>query len=290
MAAPETTASILADLNDLIGLQPVKDALARLAAVHQLNAKRAAAGEPVIAQPLDLVFAGEPGTGEDEVARIVARLYVSLGLLPEVKVAEVSRPELVAATAEETVARVEAAIQVALGGVLFVDEAQLLIPTTAEDHGDVAITALVAAMEARAGQLAVILAGPTDALRLIVEHHPGLNAAFEELITFPRYTPEELVALFEQKAAALKIKVPTNVLAAVSEHLVEVHADGSFRSARYIPSLLEEMYARMATRTTGASPAELKRGFAVEDVPQPAAATLGDTGVKVGFTAGFEAH
>ncbi len=277
---------LLAELDALIGLAPVKEAIHRLVAIHQLNAVRAAADEPTIAQSLDLVFAGDPGTGEDVVARIVGQLYAELGVLAQGHVVEVTRVDLVGATTEATRAQVLAAVTAARQGVLFVDDAHLLIPQSAVDLGGVAIASLVAAMGTRTTPFAVILAGPTQAMELIIEHHPALHLAFENMIEFPRYTPDELLAIFRQKVGDLKIKVSPAVLAAVRNHLVEIYDGGRFKTARYVPDLVGEMYARLATRTMtdGVADADERRAFAVADVPPAAAAALTDTGLRVGFS------
>ncbi len=284
----ETVDAILAELDAMVGLGPVKQALRRMADVQRLNADRRAADEPVIEQPLDLVFAGDPGTGEDNVVRIVARLYAALGVLPEVKVAEVARVHLVGATDDDTRTRVGEAVEAARGGVLFVDEAQQLISPDPADPGDVAITALAEQMEGRgAADFAVVLSGPTEAMRLIIQHHPVLARCFDDVIEFPRYTPDELLELFRRRAAELHIEVPDGVAALVAEHLEQVHAGGRFRTARYVPSLVEEMYARMAARALadGVATPDEHRAFAAEDVPPVDQAALADTGLRVGFSA-----
>ena len=129
-------------------------------------------------------------------------------------------------------------------------------------------------------------------MRLIVEHHSAIHGAFEDLIEFPRYLPDELVEIFQREAAELRIEVPADVLVAVRAHIGEVYAGGQFRSARYVPGLIEEMYARMAARTMkkGEATQSENRGFAVRDVPEPSAAELGDTGIKVGFSANLTPH
>jgi len=286
-AAPETPEAVLADLDGLVGLAPVKAAVHRLADVHRLNAHRRAAGPPVIERPLDLVFAGDPGTAEDEVARIVARLYAALGLLPEARLAEVGREHLVGPDEAQTRARVEAAVAAARGGVLFVDDAHRLFAGEPGDPGEAAIAALVQAMGAPDRGFAVILSGPTEPMRVIAAHHPALAPAFEDVVEFPRYTPDELALLFAREAARLGIGVPDEVQAAVAAHLAEVHAAGRFRDARYVPALVEEMYARLAARALAdgdLADAE-HRAFAAADVPPVAAAGPAATGLRVGFSA-----
>jgi hypothetical protein len=177
-------------------------------------------------------------------------------------------------------------VTAASGGVLFVDDAEQLIPLVPEDQGIVALAALAAAVEARPVPFACIVSGPTDAIDAIAVHYPAFVYARAAALEFPRYTADELVAIFERGAEALQIAVPKPVQAALLEHFVAVHDRGDFRSARYVPALLEEMYARLATRTMadGKVDGNEHRRFAVADVPEPASAIAADTGIRIGFS------
>ena len=117
-------------------------------------------------------------------------------------------------------------------------------------------------------------------------HYPAFVYAHAAALEFPRYTADELVAIFERGAGALQIAVPKPVEAALLEHFVAVHDRGDFRSARYVPALLEEMYARLATRTMADGKADRNehRRFVVADVPEPASAIAADTGIRIGFS------
>ena len=278
--------ALLAELDALVGLAPVKAGVHRLVAIHQLNSVRVTAGEPIIAHSLDLMFTGDPGTGEDQVAALIGRLYVALGLLPTGQVVEVQRGNLVGATVEETQARVLAAVTAARGGVLFVDDAEQLIPLMPEDQGMIALAAIAQAVSERPVPFACIVSGPTDAIDAIALHYPALSEAHAAALEFLRYTAEELVAIFERGARELQIAVSKPVEAALLEHFVAVHERGDFRSARYVSALLEEMYARLATRTMGDGTADGNehRRFAVADVPEPALAIAAETGIRIGFS------
>jgi hypothetical protein len=107
------------------------------------------------------------------------------------------------------------------------------------------------------------------------------------IIEFPRFTPDELLELVRRRTAELQIELPAEVATLVAAHLTQVHDGGRFRTARYVPSLVEEMYARMAARALadGVVTPEERRAFAVGDVPPVAEAALADTGLRVGFSA-----
>lgn len=288
--ATDTTADLLAELDALVGLAPVKAGVHRLVAIHQLNSVRVTADEPIIAHDLDLMFTGDPGTGEDQVAALIGRLYVALGLLTTGQVVEKHRGDLVGTNAEETHARVQAAVTAASGGVLFIDDAEQLIPLVPQDQGIVALAAIATAVDVRPVPFACIVSGPTDAIDAIALHYPAFAYARAAALEFPRYTADELVAIFQRGAADLQIAVPKAVEAALLDHFVAVHERGDFRSARYVPALLEEMYARLAMRTMGDGKADGKadskerRSFAVADVPEPDSAIAADTGIRIGFS------
>lgn len=274
---------LLDELDALVGLGSVKEEIRRRVAVHRLNLERERAGEPTLPEEIDLVFGGDPGTGEAEVARLVGALYADLGLLPSGQVVEVTRADLIAPSEEATVARTQAAVAAASGGILFVDEAHLLVVLGPDDPGATALAALVAAMQARSTPFAVILSGPTEPMRLIVERHPVLRELVDRVIEFPRYTPEELLAILRLQVDELRLELPDDVADAALAHLDAVHRSGTFRSARYIPALVDEMYGRLAQRAA-AEAAGPPRAFAVQDVPAADEARLEDRGVRIGFS------
>lgn len=283
MASADPVDAYLRDLDALVGLEEVKREIARRVAVHRLNAERRRAGDPVLSERLHLAFAGDPGTGESEVARLVAGLYAALDLLPDDRLTEVTPFDLVGASEAETISRVQAVVGRATGGVLLVDEAPLLLADGPDGQGAVALAALATAMAAEPPGFAVILAGPTEPMRLIVERHPLLQPIFEEVIVFPRYTPEQLLAIVRLQVGALRIELPDDVAAAVLGHLETVHAHGEFRSARYLPALVAEMYGRLAERAA-TDDATGARAFAVEDVPEVDSAHFDARGIEVGFS------
>jgi hypothetical protein len=274
----------LDELDALVGLGSVKEEIRRRVAVHRLNLERERAGEPVLAEELDLVFGGDPGTGEAEVARLVGALYAGLGLLPSGHVREVTRADLIGPSEETTVARTQAAVAEAAGGILFVDEAHLLVVLGPDDPGSTALAALVTLMQARPTPFAVILSGPTQPMRLIVERHPILRDLVDRVIEFPRYTPEELLAILRLQVGDLRLDLPDDVAAAALVHLDAVHRSGTFRSARYIPALVDEMYGRLAQRAAAGGDTP-PRAFTVEDVPGVEEAHLEDRGLRIGFSA-----
>ena len=205
-AAPavETEASILAELDALIGLAPVKVEIRRLLALQHLNTQRAAAGLPVVNASKHLVFTGDPGTGKTTVARLVGRLYRVAGLVSKGQLIEAAgrprrglrRPDR--AQGPEVVGR-------ALGGILFIDEAYALAQGGYADFGDEAIATLVQLMEEHRDDLAVIAAGYDDEMRDFIDANPGLRSRFTHYIDFPNYDADELVRIFAVMAAQASV-------------------------------------------------------------------------------------
>ena len=204
-AAKETTDDILAELDALIGLAPVKAAVRRLLAVHLLNAERRAAGLPEVNASLHVVFTGNPGTGKTTVARIIARLYGSIGLVSRGHLVEVSRADLVAGYVGQTALKVQAVVDRAIGGALFIDEAYSLAAEGAGEFGAEAVAMLVKLMEDHRHDLAVIVAGYPDEMRQFIDSNPGLRSRFTHYIDFPDYTAAELVEVFQGFAAEAKV-------------------------------------------------------------------------------------
>jgi SpoVK/Ycf46/Vps4 family AAA+-type ATPase len=151
-----------------------------------------------------MVFTGPPGTGKTTIARVLARLYRALGLLPADTVVEVDRGGLVAGYVGQTAIRTAAKIDEAMGGVLFIDEAYALASPsggTGHDFGKEAIDTLLKRMEDDRGTFMVIAAGYPDDMEHFLESNPGLRSRFTKKIAFSSYLPEELVRIAVSMAA-----------------------------------------------------------------------------------------
>ena len=156
---------------------------------------------------LHVVFTGNPGTGKTTVARIIARLYGSIGLVSRGHLVEVSRADLVAGYVGQTALKVQAVVDRSVGGVLFIDEAYSLAQEGAGEFGAEAIAMLVKLMEDHRDDLAVIVAGYPDEMRQFIDSNPGLRSRFTHYIDFPDYSPAELVQVFEGFAATAKVGI-----------------------------------------------------------------------------------
>jgi hypothetical protein len=268
-ASGETTDSILAELDALVGLVSVKAAVRRLIAVQMLNAERKAASLPTVNESLHVVFTGAPGTGKTTIARIIARLYGSIGVVSRGQLVEVSRADLVAGYVGQTALKVQEVVGRALGGVLFIDEAYSLAEEGSGEFGAEAIAMLVKLMEDHRDDLAVIVAGYPDEMRQFIDSNPGLRSRFTHYIDFPDYTAPELVKVFEGFAAASKVSLGAGVAARLEQLFGLALNIGNFGNARYARSLFEQSYANLASRAVADGHIDPGEGdeILVEDLP-----------------------
>jgi stage V sporulation protein K len=266
----DTTQSVLAELDGLVGLGVVKASVRRLIAVQSLNSERRAAGLPEVNASHHLVFTGNPGTGKTTVARLVARLYRTIGILSKGQLVEATRADLIAGYVGQTAIKVQEVVRKAIGGILFIDEAYALAPEGPWDYGNEAIATLVQMMEEHRRDLAVIAAGYPDEMKRFIDSNPGLRSRFTTYIDFPDYNVDELVQIFEAIAAQAKVNLGPGVTDAVRHLCADKVDDVNFGNGRYTRSLFEDGYANMAARAyaDGKIGRDEMETMLVDDIPR----------------------
>lgn len=248
---------LLAELDDLVGLADVKKEVRLVTNLLRVEKMRRDRGLPVIEHSHHLIFTGNPGTGKTTVARLVAQIYRTLGVVEQGHLVEADRSTLVAGFVGQTAPRVVAAFDRAEGGVLLIDEAYSLARGGDDDFGKEAIDTLVKLVEDRRDRLVVILAGYPDEMGTLVDANPGMGSRFPKTIHFPDYSDDELVAIFESLGAEGRYTLDDGARAALKAVLATWPRGRGFGNGRLARNLFEAAVANQATRLVAlASPTD----------------------------------
>ncbi|MFK5633764.1 MULTISPECIES: AAA family ATPase [unclassified Ornithinimicrobium] len=243
---PERTVEeLLAELDELIGLDRVKAEIHRQVAVLKMEARRQQAGLKAATLTRHLVFVGNPGTGKTTVARLIGGIYRALGLLNKGQLVEVDRSELVAGYLGQTAAKTSEVVKSALGGVLFIDEAYSL---SGDQYGKEAIDTLVKEMEDHRDEIVVIVAGYPAPMAEFVAMNPGLESRFRTIIEFDDYSDDELVAIQQTLAKKMDYDVDAEATERFREVLAATPRGPSFGNGRFSRNMLEAAIGRHAWR------------------------------------------
>ena len=242
--------TLMAELNELVGLDEVKKDIKNLVNLMKVRKLREANDLPVPPMSLHMVFLGNPGTGKTTVARIVSGLYAAIGVLEKGQLVEVDRSGLVAGYVGQTALKTQEVIKKAIGGVLFIDEAYSLSSGGENDFGREAIETILKAMEDHRDELIVIVAGYTGPMEKFINSNPGLESRFNKYIYFPDYNGEQLTEMFRIRCKKNGYTLTEESDKAAVEMFTELYENRSenFGNGRDVRNCFEDMIVRQSNR------------------------------------------
>ncbi|MDQ6696870.1 MAG: AAA family ATPase, partial [Actinomycetota bacterium] len=277
---PRPIEELLSELDRLVGLAGVKAEVRLVTNLLRVQKLRLERHLPVTEQSRHLVFTGNPGTGKTTVARLIAQIYRTLGVVSRGHLVETDRSGLVSGYVGQTALKVTAVFDRADQGVLLIDEAYALARGSESDFGREAIDTIVKLIEDRRDSVVVIAAGYTDEMQTFIDANPGLRSRFPKTIAFPDYSAEELWAIFEHLGDEGGYRCDAAAAAKVRAWLEAQPRDKGFGNARLARNLFEDAVARQASRiVTLASPTDVDlTTFVAADIADIAGLADTDTG------------
>ena len=239
---------LMAELDGLVGLTDVKREVRLTTDLTRVEQIRRQRGLPVLEHSRHLVFTGNPGTGKTTVARLLAQIYRTLGVVTKGHLVETDRSQLVAGYLGQTAIQVRKVFDEADEGVLLIDEAYALVRGGETDFGKEAIDTIVKLVEDRRESVIVIVAGYPEEMAAFVDANPGLRSRFPKTIFFPDYSTDELVQIFESIGRAQKYVCEPTAREKVRAWLDAQPRVRGFGNGRLARNLFESIVARQSSR------------------------------------------
>ncbi len=260
--------ALLGQLNNLTGLRQVKQDVAALANFIKVQQLRRALGLNTPEISLHMVFYGNPGTGKTTVARLLSKIYKSLGVIRKEDPVETDRSGLVEGHIGGTALKVKAVAEKALGGILFIDEAYALKRSDdARDFGNEAIETLLKFMEDNRHDLVVIVAGYPVEMKRFLNANPGLESRFNKSLSFPDYEPDELMEIFLRRCNESDYRLSEPAYASLSKyfHSAYQNRDSKFGNARLVRNVFDKAITNAACRIAKSHKADISALASIEE-------------------------
>jgi stage V sporulation protein K len=252
---------IFKELNQMVGLDNVKEMVHEIYALLQVSRFRAEVGLLSNVHVYHMIFKGNPGTGKTTVARLMGRMFQAMGVLSKGHFIEAERADLVGEYIGHTAQKTRDLMKKAMGGVLFIDEAYSLARGGDKDFGKEAIDCLVKGMEDRKNDFILILAGYSEEMEQFLSTNPGLPSRFPIVIDFEDYSIDQLIQISEMMVKEREYCLLPQTVHKLKQHLAEEKTEQwkSFSNARYVRNLLEKCMRHQAVRLLNQYPSAPSR-------------------------------
>ena len=261
---------IFAELDRLIGLESVKAEMRQLYEFLKIQKLRELETGKASSLNLHFVFSGNPGTGKTTVARILGRLFLAIGLLPDGNVVERGGKDLVGQYLGTTPKKVNEIVDQAMGGLLFIDEAYALTPEGGTDSfGREAVDTLLKRLEDDRGRFICVAAGYRQEMKRFLASNPGLSSRFTRTLSFEDYRPQELFAIYRALAEEQRYTLGAGVEEVLRVHFESLYEgrDENFGNAREVRNQFEKTLQNHATRLAKSGATSGLSEILIEDLP-----------------------
>ena len=243
---------ILHELDELVGLDGVKEQVRTLINNVIIEGERKRHGLPTTPMSYHMVFEGNPGTGKTTVARIIAKSFKALGLLSKGNLIESHRNDFVAAYSGQTAIKTKKIMNAARGNVLFIDEAYSLIQDQggSDRFGHEAVDTIIAEMENNRHDMVVILAGYSKEINDFLQANQGFKSRINRFVTFEDYNASALSEIYIRQAKKNGYVLNDTVIKTVKDIMkqVENRKGEDFGNARFVRNLFEKTIEQMNSR------------------------------------------
>lgn len=246
---------LLSELDDLTGLESVKEKIRIYDSVMRFTLLRAKRGLEIFPTPLHAMFLGSPGTGKTTVAKLMGQMLKRAGVLSSGHVIVKERATLLGQYYSSEGEKTLEAIEQAQGGILFIDEAHsLLQPDDPRDPGKFVIETLLTALaDPTKDDWMLILAGYSEGMRRLFDINPGFKSRIPDtnIYTFEDFSEWQLIEIAENYLAKKEFTLTREAREVLVNRLAYdyAHRDKKFGNARHVMNLIQtEILPRMAVR------------------------------------------
>jgi tetratricopeptide (TPR) repeat protein len=241
---------IMRELNELVGIDNIRGDIDSLSKFIRIEKMRQEKGMATTQVSYHMVYYGPPGTGKTTIARLMGKIFRSLGVLSKGHVVEVDRAALVGDVWGATSIKTDKVVESALDGILFIDEAYTLKQSADDVFGQDAIDTLLKRMEDYRSRLIVIVGGYTEEMQKFIESNAGLKSRFTRYFYFKDYNGDDLLEIVRRSIKSKKFNMEPECEVILKDFfdLAYANKDRTFGNARFARTTLDKIMQAQSDR------------------------------------------